>query len=155
MGLLGRSDQGARGDYKLGDELLRTLCSGAKDPAVVSVKDHYHFGTTHVYSAEDDVEPSDERVRLENQRLAIGQSCQEQAAAKVVSSGQGSKSSELPEMMIIGVKKVPVIVLSDWEDEEQYVGSVEVWDEVENGGEEDSVIYIGDMLDLEDAMEHG
>ena len=29
------------------------------------------------------------------------------------------------------------------------------WDEEKNWGEEDSVVYIGDMLDLEDAMEHG
>jgi len=28
-------------------------------------------------------------------------------------------------------------------------------DKEENGGEEDSVVYIGDMLDVEDAMEYG
>jgi len=80
---------------------------------------------------------------------------QEKAAAKVVSSGEGSKSSKHVEIKIIGTKKAPVIVLSDWEDEEEdMVGEVE-WNEEENGGEEDSVVYIGDMLDLEDAMEYG
>jgi hypothetical protein len=29
------------------------------------------------------------------------------------------------------------------------------WDEEENAGEEDSIVYIGDMLHLEDAMEYG
>jgi hypothetical protein len=29
------------------------------------------------------------------------------------------------------------------------------WDEEENGGEEDFVVCIGDMLDLVNAMEHG
>ena len=46
-------------------------------------------------------------------------------------------------------------MLSDWLDEEEdMVGGVG-WDEEENGGEEDSVVYIGDMLNLEDAMEYG
>jgi hypothetical protein len=59
------------------------------------------------------------------------------------------------EKKIIGTKKEPAIVLSDWEDEEEdMVGGVG-WNEEENGGEEDSVVYIGDMLDLEDAMEYG
>jgi len=31
----------------------------------------------------------------------------------------------------------------------------EGWDEEENGGEENSVVYIDDMLDQEDSMEHG
>ena len=59
------------------------------------------------------------------------------------------------ERKVIGVKKVPVSVLSDWEDEEEDMVGGEKWDEKENGREEDSVVYIGDMLDLENAMEHG
>jgi hypothetical protein len=80
---------------------------------------------------------------------------QEKAAAKVVSSGEGSKSSKHVEKKIIGAKKVPVIVLSDWEDEEEDMVGGKGWDKEENGGKGDSVVYIGDMLDLEDAMEHG
>jgi len=80
---------------------------------------------------------------------------QEKAAAKVVSSGEGSKSSKHVEKKIIGAKKVPVIVLIYWEDEEEDIMGGEGWDVEENGGEEDSIVYIGDMLDLEDAMEQG
>jgi len=46
-------------------------------------------------------------------------------------------------------------VLRNWEDEEEDMVGGEGWDKEENGGEEDSVAYIGDMLDLQDAMEHG
>jgi hypothetical protein len=80
---------------------------------------------------------------------------QKKAAAKVVSSGEGSKSSKHAENKVIGAKKVPVIVLSDWENEEKHMAGGKGLDEKENGGEEDSVVYIDDMLDLEDAMEHG
>jgi hypothetical protein len=51
--------------------------------------------------------------------------------------------------------EVPVIVLSDCEDEEDDTVGAMGWYKEENWGEEDSVIYIGDMLDLEDAMKHG
>jgi hypothetical protein len=52
-------------------------------------------------------------------------------------------------------KKALGIVLSDWTDEEDdIVGGVE-WDAKVNGGEENSVVYIGDMLDLENTMEYG
>ena len=46
-------------------------------------------------------------------------------------------------------------MLRNWEDEEEDMVGGEGWDKEENGGEEDSVAYIGDMLDLQDAMEHG
>ena len=46
-------------------------------------------------------------------------------------------------------------MLSDWEDEEEDIVGGVGQDEKENGEKEDSVVYIGDMLDLEDAMEHG
>jgi len=79
---------------------------------------------------------------------------QEKAAAKVVSSGEGSKISKHVEEKIIGTKKALEIVLRDCEDEEEdMVGGVG-WDEEENGVEEDSVVYIGNMLNLEDAMEY-
>jgi len=87
--------------------------------------------------------------------VAKAKMCQENVLAKVVSSGEGSKSSKHMEIKIIGAKKVGVIVLSDWEDEEEDMVGGEEWDEEDNGGEENSVVYIGDMLDLEDAMEHG
>jgi len=50
---------------------------------------------------------------------------------------------------------VSVIGHSDWEDEEEDMVGGEGWDKEENEGEEHSVVYIGDMLDLENAMEHG
>jgi len=81
--------------------------------------------------------------------MAKAKTRQEKASTKVVSSGQGSTSSKHAE------KKIPVIVHSDWENEEEDMVGGKECDEVENGGEEDSVVNIGDMLDLEDAIEHG
>jgi hypothetical protein len=60
---------------------------------------------------------------------------QEKAAAKVLSSGAGSKSSKHAEKKIIGAKKAPVIVLRDWEDEEEDMVGRKGWDEEENGRE--------------------
>jgi hypothetical protein len=97
----------------------------------------------------------EKRERLDREKVTKAKMRQDKVAAKVVSSGEGSKSSEHVEKKIIGAKKVPVIVLGDWEDEEEDMLGGKGWDEKENGGMEDSVIYIGDMLDLEDAMEHG
>jgi hypothetical protein len=135
--------------------MLRTLRSGAKDTTVVAAKDRRHLGKARVYTAEDVVQLREGRERLDREKVTKAKMRQEKAAAKVVSSGEESKSSKHVEKKIIGTKKAPVIVLSDWEDEEEdMVGGVG-WDEEENGGEEDSVVYIGDMLDLEDAMEYG
>jgi hypothetical protein len=77
------------------------------------------------------------------------------SAAKVVSSGKGSKSSEHVEKKLIGSKKAPVVVLSNEKDEEENMLGGVGWDKEENGGEKDSVVYIRDRLDLEDAMEYG
>jgi len=49
----------------------------------------------------------------------------------------------------------PVIMRSDWQDEKEDTVAGKEWDEKENGWEEDCIEYIGDMLDLEDAMEYG
>jgi len=101
------------------------------------------------------VQLREERERLDREKVPKAKMRQENAAAKVVSSGEGSKSSKHVGIKIIGRKKAPVIVLSNWKDEEEdMVGGVG-WDKEENGGEEDSVLYIGDMLDLEDTMEYG
>jgi len=152
---LGRSHQGAVADEECGDEMLRTLCSGAKDTTPVTAKDYLHLGQARVYTAEDVVQLREGRERLDGSKVAQANMRQEKAAAKVVSSGEGSKSSNLMEKKVIDGKKVPVIVLSDSEDEEEdMVGGME-WDEEENEGDEDSVVYIGDMLDLVNAMEHG
>jgi len=79
---------------------------------------------------------------------------QEHVAANVVSSGKWLKSSKQVEKKIIHAKKVPVIVLRDWDNEEEgMVGGVG-WNEEGNEEEEDSVVYIDDMLDLEDSMEY-
>jgi hypothetical protein len=77
------------------------------------------------------------------------------AAANVVSSGEGCKSSEYAEKQIIGAKMVPEIVLCDWEVEDEERVSGEVWIEQGNWEEEHTVIYNGDMLDLVNAIEHG
>jgi len=135
--------------------MLRTLHSEAKDATAVAAKYCRHLGKARVYTAEDVVQLTEERERLDREKVAKATMRQEQAAAKVVFSGEGSKSSQHMEKKIIGAKKVPVIVLSDWEDEEEDMVGGKRWDEEENGGEEDSVVYICDMLGLEDAMEHG
>jgi len=108
-----------------------------------------------VYTAEDVIQLREERDRLDREKAAKAKLHQEKAAAKVVLSGEGSKSSKHMEKKIIGAKKVPAIVLSDWEDDEEDMVGEKGWDEEEKGGEEDSVVYIGDMLDLEDTIEHG
>ena len=150
----GKVSSSEHADKDLGDEILRTLCSGAKDTTAVSANDCCRLGTAHVYTAEDVVQLREERERLDRENVAKAKMHQEKAAAKVVSSGEGSKSSNHAQKTIIGAKKVPVIVLSDWEDEEEDMVGGEEWDEEDNGGEENSVVYIGDMLDLEDDMEH-
>jgi len=135
--------------------MLRTLRSGAKDITAVAAKNSHHLGNARVYTAEDVVQLREERERLDREKVVKAKMHQEKAAAKVVSSGEGSKSSKHMENKIIGAKKVPAIVLSDWEDEEEDMAGGKGWDKEENGEEEDSVVYIGDMLDLEDAIEHG
>ena len=131
---LGRSAQGALADKELGDEMLKTIRSGAKDTNVVAVKDPGHLGKARVFTAEDVVQLREERERLDREKVTKAKMHQEKAAAKIVSSGEGSKSSKHVEKKIISTKKAPVIVLSDWEDEEEdMVGGVG-WDEEENGG---------------------
>ena len=135
--------------------MLRTLCSGAKDTTAVAAKDRQLHGKVYVYTAEDVVQLREGRERLDREKVAKAKMRQEKAAAKVVSSGEGSKSSKHMEKKVIGAKKAPVIVPSDWEDEEKDMMGGRGWDEEVNGGEEDSVVYIGNMLDLENAMEYG
>jgi hypothetical protein len=91
---LGRSAQGALADKELGDEMLRTLHSGAKDTTAVGAKDGRHHGKAPVYAAEDVVHLWEERERLDREKVAKSKMRQEKAAAKVVSSGAGSKSSK-------------------------------------------------------------
>jgi hypothetical protein len=59
------------------------------------------------------------------------------------------------EKKIIGAKKIAVFVLSDGEDVEEDVVDGQEWDEEKNEVKKDSVVYIGDMLNLEDTIEHG
>jgi hypothetical protein len=56
---------------------------------------------------------------------------------------------------VIAAKMAPAILRSDWQHEKEDTLSGKEWDVEENGWEKDSVVYIYDMLDLEDAMEHG
>jgi len=145
---------GAFADQALGDDMLRTLRSGAKDTNVVAAMDRHHLGKAGVYTAENVVQLREERERPDRGKVTKAKMRQDKAAAKVVSSGEGSKSSKHVEKKIIGTKKATVIVLSDWEHEGEDMAGGVGWDEEEIGGEEDSVVYIGDMLDLEDAMEY-
>ena len=80
---------------------------------------------------------------------------QDKTTAKVVSTGYGLKSSKHTEKKIIGAKKIPVFVLRDGEDEEEDVVGGQGWDEEKNKVKKDSIVYIGDMLNLEDTIEHG
>ena len=59
---------------------------------------------------------------------------QVQAAAKVVSSGVGSETSKHAVKTIIGAQMVPVIVRSDWEDEEEDMVGGKGCDKEGNGG---------------------
>jgi len=95
--------------------MLKILCSGAKDTTVVTVKDYHHLGKAHVYTAEDVVKLRKERDWLAREIVARAKMHQENTAAKVVSVEAGFKSSKHPETKIIGVQKVTVIVLTDWE----------------------------------------
>jgi hypothetical protein len=135
--------------------MLSTLRSEAQDTTGVVGKNCHCLGNGCVYTAEDVVPLREERERLDREKVAKATMCQENILANVVSSGEDSKSSKHMEMKIIDAKKAGVIVLSDWEDEEDDMVGGEEWDEEENRGKEDSVVYIGNMLDLEDAMEHG
>jgi len=53
VALLGRSAQSVLADKELGDEMLSTLHSEAKDTTGVAAKDHHHLGKACVYIAED------------------------------------------------------------------------------------------------------
>jgi len=134
--------------------MLGTLRSEAEDTNVVARKDCRHLGKACVYTPEDEVQLSEERKRLDRENVTKATMRQEKAAAKVVSSGEGSKSSEHVEKKIIGTKMAPVIVLCNQEGEEEDMVSGVGCDEKETRGDEDSVVYIGDMLDLEHPMEY-
>jgi len=74
--------------------MLRTLRSGAKDNNVVAVKNSRHLGKSRVYTSVDVVELREERETLAREKVTKAKMRQEKAAAKVVSSGEGSKSSK-------------------------------------------------------------
>jgi len=73
---LGRSAQCVLADNELGDELLRTLPSGAKDTNVVAAKDRHHLGKVCVYTAEDGVQLREERERLDREEVTKAKMCQ-------------------------------------------------------------------------------
>jgi len=66
---LERSAQDALADKDLGDEMLRTLCSGAKDATLVAPKEQRHQGTAGVYTAEDVFHLREERESLDRQNV--------------------------------------------------------------------------------------
>jgi len=121
--------------------MLRTLHSGAKDTTVVAAMDYCQLGKACVYTAENVVQLREERERLDREKVPKAKMRQEKATAKVLSSGEGSKSSKHAEKKIIGAKKVPVIALHDWEDEEECMVGGEGWDEEGNGGRR-TLLYI-------------
>jgi len=90
----GRLEQGALADKTLGNAMLRTLHSGAKDTTVAIAKDCRHLGKACVNTAENVVQLREEKERLDRENVAKAKMCQEKAAAQVVSSGGGSKSSK-------------------------------------------------------------
>jgi len=112
---LGRLARGALADKELADEMVRTLHSGAKDTNAVEAKNRCHLGKAGVYTAEDVVQLREERERLHREKVTKAEMRQEMAAAKVVLSWEGSKSSIHVEKRIIGTKKAPEIVLSTQE----------------------------------------
>ena len=84
--------------------MLRTHCSGAKDTTVVAAKDCCHPSKACVYTAVEVVQLREERMMLDREKVAKATICQEQAAAKIVWSGEVSKSSTHVEKQIIGPK---------------------------------------------------
>ena len=77
----GRSAQGALADMQSGDDMLRTLRSGAKDTNDVAAKAHRHLGNARVYTAENILQLREERERLDREKVTKVKMPQEMAAA--------------------------------------------------------------------------
>jgi hypothetical protein len=56
---------------------------------VVAAKDHRHLVKAGVFLAEEVVQLRQDRERLDGEKVTKAKICQEKAAAKVVSSGEG------------------------------------------------------------------
>jgi hypothetical protein len=74
--------------------MLKTLCSVAENTTVVAAKGRHNHCKACVYTAEDVVQHREQRERLDIEKVAKAKIRQEKAAAKVVSSGEGFKSSK-------------------------------------------------------------
>jgi len=70
-----------------------------------------------------------DRERLDRENVTKAKMCLDYAAATIICSRVGSKRSEHAEKKFIGAKKVPVIVLSDWENEEEHMVGGNGWDD--------------------------
>ena len=69
IGKLEISAQSALRDTELGDKILRTLYSEAKDTTVTASKDCHHLGKSCVYIAENVVQLRKERERLDREKV--------------------------------------------------------------------------------------
>ena len=63
IGQLGRPAQGALADKGLGEEMIRTLCSGAKDTSAPVGKGRRYFAKTRVVDHEEVVYMREEKVQ--------------------------------------------------------------------------------------------
>jgi len=96
-----------------------------------------------------------ERERQVGDNTPNAEHHQRQAAAKLVTSGEDLKSSEHSENNLLDGKIILVIILSDWENEIEYIVGGKEWNEKQNGEKKNSIVYIGNMAYLQNAMEYG
>jgi len=95
--------------------MIRNLRSGAKDTSAAAAKDRRHLTKARVITAEDVVHLREEREAIVAKKAAKSKKWLEAAAAKVAGSS-GPKSTG---KKATRVKKVPVIVSCDGEEEQE------------------------------------
>jgi hypothetical protein len=112
---LGRAAQGALADKELGVEMIRNLHSRANDTHAEAAKDRHHLTKGRVITADDVVHLREERVAIDATKAAHSKWLLEAAAAKIAgSSGPKSTGKKVTRM-----KKVPVIISCDGEEEKE------------------------------------
>jgi hypothetical protein len=118
IGQLARAAQGALADEELGEEIVRFLCSGAKDTTAAAAKDWHHLEEACLYTAENVVQLRDETERIDQEKLCTIKTCQNQAAPKSAVEGKSPKGLEHVGKQSVGSNKVQTNFLSYWENEE-------------------------------------
>jgi hypothetical protein len=150
---LGRSAQGALADKELGDEMIRTLRSGAKDVSATSAKDRRHMTKGRVIDTEEVVRLREERNRIDAAKAKKVKNRENRKQAIATAAKPVASSSKHTQKKGTGSKKEPLNLLSDGEETEGEVVEEECHSEGENWEEEVSFVHIDDVLDPEGAAE--